>query len=56
MGRGVRRMPFRKAKARDHWEPSEEASVVGTQWTEIRRSGGKTSFANDSDDVSISSE
>lgn len=56
MGRGVRRMPFRKAKARDVWNPSQKASDVGAQWSEIRRSGAKTSFANDSDEVSISSE
>ena len=49
-------MPFRKAKARDNWEPSQKASEIGTQWSEIRRSGAKTSFANDSDEVSISSE
>ena len=56
MGRGVRRMPFRKAKARDVWEQSPEAAAIGQQWDEVRRGGGKTSFANDSDEASISSE
>ena len=56
MGRGVRRMPFRKAKARDVWEQSPEAVSIGEQWNEIRRGGGKVSFANDSDESSISSE
>jgi hypothetical protein len=56
MGRGVRRMPFRKAKSRDVWEQSPEAAAIGQQWDEVRRGGGKTSFANDSDEASISSE
>ena len=56
MGRGVRRMPFRKAKARDVWEQSPEAASIGEQWNEVRRGGGKVSFANDSDESSISSE
>ena len=56
MGRGVRRMPFRKAKSRDVWEQSPEAASIGEQWNEVRRGGGKVSFANDSDESSISSE
>ena len=49
-------MPFRKAKARDVWEQSPEAASIGEQWNEVRRGGGKVSFANDSDEASISSE
>ena len=56
MGRGVRRMPFRKAKSRDRWEQSPEAASIGEQWSEVRRSGGNISFDNDTDAVSISSE
>lgn len=47
MGRGVRRMPFRKALKRDVWEQSEAAKAVGAQWDAARRKGGKTSFADD---------
>ena len=53
MGRGVRRMPFRKALKRDDWEPSKQATDVKNQWNEVRKSGAKTSFAEDSDLVSI---
>ncbi len=53
MGRGVRRMPFRKALKRDDWEPSKQATDVKDQWNEVRKSGAKTSFAEDSDLVSI---
>ena len=53
MGRGVRRMPFRKALKRDNWEPSPEAMAVKEQWNAIRKGGGKTSFAEDSDQISI---
>ena len=53
MGRGVRRMPFRKALKRDEWEPSREAKAVKEQWNLIRKGGGKTSFAEDSDQISI---
>jgi len=49
MGRGVRRLPFRKAKKRDLWEASESAKKVGERWNEVRRSGGKTSFNENSD-------
>ena len=48
MGRGVRRMPFRKALKRDDWEPSNEAMAIKEQWNIIRKGGGKTSFAEDS--------
>jgi hypothetical protein len=49
MGRGVRRLPFRKAKKRDIWEQSENAQKVGERWNEVRRSGGNTSFSESSD-------
>ena len=49
MGRGVRRMPFRKALKRDVWEQSEAAKAVGAQWDAARRKGGETSFANDTE-------
>ena len=49
MGRGVRRLPFRKAKKRDLWEASESAVKVGQRWDKIRRSGGNTSFSENSD-------
>jgi len=49
MGRGVRRLPFRKAKKRDLWEASETAQKVGERWDKIRRAGGKTSFSEGSD-------
>ena len=45
MGRGVRRMPFRKALKRDDWEPSSEAMAVKDEWKEIRSSGGNVSFS-----------
>ena len=53
MGRGVRRMPFRNALKRDDWEPSSEAMAVKEQWNSVRKGGGKTSFAEDSDKISI---
>tara|TARA_B100000963_G_C22086155_1_gene434423 strand:- start:193 stop:489 length:297 start_codon:yes stop_codon:yes gene_type:complete len=53
MGRGVRRMPFREALKRDDWEPSAEAMAVKQQWNAVRKGGGKTSFAEDSDQISI---
>ena len=53
MSRGVRRMPFRKSLKRDDWEPSEAAMAVKNQWDEVRKSGGKTSFAKDSDQISV---
>ena len=49
MGRGVRRMPFRKALKRDVWEQSEAAKAVGAQWDAARRKGGETSFAKDTE-------
>ena len=49
MGRGVRRLPFRKAKKRDLWEQSDEAKKVAERWDKVRRSGGKTSFSESSD-------
>jgi len=56
MGRGVRRMPFRKALKRDHWEPSDDAKAVGAQWDRIRRGGGQISFANDAESDSVAQE
>jgi flavin-dependent dehydrogenase len=52
-GKGIRRMPFRKALKRDWWEPSPEAVAVGKRWDSIRKGGGNTSFKEDSDSVSI---
>ena len=49
MGRGVRRLPFRKAKKRDIWQESESAREVSQRWDGIRRSGGRTSFSETSD-------
>ena len=49
MGRGVRRLPFRKAKKRDIWQQSESAKKVGERWDNVRRSGGRTSFSESSD-------
>jgi hypothetical protein len=46
-------MPFRKSLKRDDWEPSEAAMAVKSQWNGVRKSGGKTSFAKDSDKVSL---
>jgi flavin-dependent dehydrogenase len=43
-GRFVNRMPFRKAKKRDIWEPSIEAVEIGKQWDKVRKSGANTSF------------
>tara|TARA_B100001996_G_scaffold154694_1_gene117751 strand:+ start:1149 stop:2402 length:1254 start_codon:yes stop_codon:yes gene_type:complete len=53
MGRGVRRMPFRKGLRRDDWEQSEEAEKIAKQWKDVRKQGGKTSFENDSDQSSV---
>lgn len=53
MGRGIRRMPFRKALKRDVWEQSDEAIAVGNNWDEARKGGGNTSFAEDSDSPSV---
>jgi flavin-dependent dehydrogenase len=44
MSRGVRRMPFRKAKPRDVWEPSEDAMSVKKRWDDHRKKGGHVSF------------
>ena len=44
MGRGVRRMPFRKALKRDVWEQSEAAKAVGAQWDAARLKGGELSL------------
>ena len=49
MGRGVRRLPFRKAKKRDIWVQSDSANEVAERWDKIRRSGGKTSYSENSD-------
>jgi flavin-dependent dehydrogenase len=49
LGRGVRRLPFRKAKKRDIWEQSESAKKIGERWNKVRRSGGNTSFDETSD-------
>jgi hypothetical protein len=46
-GRGVRRLPFRKALKRDQWDQSSEAVIVGEKWKAVRKSGGKTSFSKD---------
>jgi hypothetical protein len=48
-GRGVRRMPFRKALKRDVWEQSPEALAIGEQWTEVRKQGAKLSFSKDTE-------
>jgi hypothetical protein len=48
-GRGVRRMPFRKALKRDVWEQSPEAVAIGEQWTEVRKQGAKLSFSKDTE-------
>jgi len=48
-GRGVRRLPFRKALKRDIWSQSEEASKIAERWDSIRRGGGTTSFSENSD-------
>jgi flavin-dependent dehydrogenase len=56
MGRGVRRMPFRPALKRDHWEPSPAAVKIGEQWDAIRRGGGHVSFSNDKESDGMSQE
>jgi hypothetical protein len=43
-GRIIHRMPYRSARKRDVWEPSEEAQKVKEQWRQVRRGGGTTSF------------
>ena len=48
-GRGVRRLPFRKALKRDNWEQSEEAIEIGQRWNKIRKGGGTVSFKESSD-------
>ena len=48
-GRGVRRLPFRKALKRDIWEQSKEAKEIGERWDLIRKSGGTTSFTENAD-------
>lgn len=48
-GRGVRRLPFRKALKRDNWEQSEEALEIGQRWNKIRKGGGTISFKESSD-------
>jgi len=48
-GRGVRRLPFRKALKRDIWEQSKEAKEIGERWDLIRKSGGTTSFTESAD-------
>ncbi len=48
-GRGVRRLPFRKALKRDIWTQSEEAQKIAERWDLIRRGGGTTSFSENSD-------
>jgi len=48
-GRGVRRLPFRKALKRDNWEQSEEALEIGQRWNKIRKGGGTVSFKESSD-------
>jgi len=48
-GRGVRRMPFRKALKRDVWEQSPKALAIGEQWTEVRKQGAKLSFSKDTE-------
>ena len=56
MGRGVRRMPFRKALKRDVWDPSEQAVAIGEQWNDFRRKGAKVSFAKDTETEKKSQE
>ncbi len=55
-GRKIRRMPFRKDLKRDRWEQSPEAIAIGKRWEQVRRSGGGTSFSEDSDDSTIPEE
>ena len=43
------RLPFRNAKARDQWEPSEEALQVKARWESARRGGGHVSFTSNSE-------
>ena len=42
---GIRRMPFRKAKKRDEWEPSSQAMTVKQEWDEHRKRGDHVSFS-----------
>ena len=53
LGRGVRRLPFRKAHKRDNWSQSVSAQEVGDKWAEFRKSGSRISFTNDSDSSSV---
>ncbi len=55
-GRKIRRMPFRKDLKRDRWDPSPDAIAIGKRWERVRRSGGGTSFSEDSDNSSIPEE
>ncbi|MDP6741721.1 MAG: NAD(P)-binding protein [Candidatus Thalassarchaeaceae archaeon] len=43
-GRTIHRLPYRNARKRDVWEPSEEALKVREQWRQVRRGGGTVSF------------
>jgi flavin-dependent dehydrogenase len=43
-GRTIHRLPYRNARKRDVWEPSEGAQKVREQWRQVRREGGATSF------------
>ena len=54
-GRKIWRLPFRKALKRDNWEQSAAAAEVSQRWNATRKGGGKVSFTNDSDEVSIPS-
>ena len=53
LGRGVRRLPFRKAHKRDNWSQSVSAQEIGDKWAEFRKSGSRISFTNDSDSSSV---
>ena len=53
LGRGVRRLPFRKAHKRDNWSQSVSGQEVGDKWAEFRKSGSRISFTNDSDSSSV---
>ena len=49
MGRGVRRMPFRKALKRDVWEQSPEALPSVNSGMKFEEKGAKVSFAKDAE-------
>ena len=53
LGRGVRRLPFRKAHKRDNWDQSVSAQEIGDKWAEFRKTGSRISFTNDSDSSSV---